>query len=133
MSLLAGLVAVANSVTQSLGLQASVLHYAFVSADGAGKVSYAAAVERTAIVTEKQKLVRTFSGEMAVSNASVVFLDPSAVGEFDKIVLPVNGVLDISTTARDNAQPLIATDAFIDDTNAAILTEIYIGRSADQP
>jgi len=126
-SLLSNLVGLADTLTQNFGLQADVLFYQYVSSDGAGKPVYAAAVARKAIYTRKQKQVRTFSGEMGVSNAQVVFLDPTRVGEFDKIVTPVGGSLDTSTTARDAAQPIIGTDAFYDASNAGILTEIYLG------
>lgn len=127
MSLIGPLVALADSLTRSFGLQADVVYWAYTGSDGAGKPNYAPAVARKAIFTQKVKQVRKFDGEMGVSNAQVVFLDPSAVNPLDKIVTPVAGVLDVSTFARDSAQPIIATDAFHDNTNAAILTEIYLG------
>ena len=77
------------------------------------------------------KQVRTFSGEMAVSNAQVVFLTPTQINEFDKIVVPNGGYIDGSEEARDAAQPIIGTDAFVDASNGPILTEIYLGASGD--
>ncbi len=127
MSLLANLIGVANSLTQSFGLQADVLYYAYTGADGAGKSLYATGVARKAIVNRKMKQIRTFAGEMAVSNAQIVFLDPTVINEFDKIVVPVGGVLDTTDAAREAAQPIIGTDAFTDASNAGILTEIYLG------
>lgn len=127
MSLVAGLVALADSLTQSFGLQADVVYWAYSYSDGAGKRYYAPAAARRAIYTRKMKQVRTFSGEMAVSSAQIVFLDPTTVSEFDKIVTPVGGVIDVSENARDAAQPIIGTDGFHDVSNAAILTEIYLG------
>ncbi len=127
MSLLSELIGVANDLTQQFGLQADVLFYRFTYADGAGKRYYAAAVARTAIYTRKMKQVRTFAGEIAVSNAQIAFIDPTVVGEFDKIVTPVGGVLDASEQARDAAQPIIGTDGFVDGSNGVVLTEIYLG------
>jgi hypothetical protein len=127
MSLLSGLIGLADTLTQSFGLQADVLYYQFLAQDGAGKRSYAPAVARRAIYTRKIKQVRTFSGEISVSSAQVAFLDPTMVGEFDKIVTPANGVLDTSDAARDSAQPIIGTDAFVDGSNGPVLTEIFLG------
>lgn len=127
MSLLSNLVGLANNLTQSFGLQADVLYYQFLAEDGAGKRSYAAAVARKAIFTKKIKQVRKFDGEIGVSNAQIAFLDPTPISEFDLIVTPSNGVLDTSDAARDSAQPIIGTDAFVDGSNGAILTEIFLG------
>jgi len=127
MSLLGNLVALADSLTQNFGLQADVLYYAFLSQDGAGKRSYAPAVARKAIYVRKMKQVRTFSGEMAVSNAQVTFLTPAVINEFDRIVTPVGGTLDGSEEARDSAQPILGTDGFVDASNGVVLTEIYLG------
>lgn len=127
MSLLGNLVSVANSLTQSFGLQADVLYYAYNGQTGSGKAIYATVVARQAIVNRVMKQVRTFSGEMAVSNAQVVFLDPTVINEFDKIVMPVGGVLDASDAAREAAQPILGTAAFTDASNAGILTEIFLG------
>jgi len=116
MSLLGGLVAVANSLTQSLGLQADVTYRRYLHSDGAGKRFYEAGVVRRAIYMRDVKKVMTFSGELAVSNAQVVFLDPTIINEFDEIVLP-SGM----------TQPIIGTSAFVDVSNGPILTEIFLG------
>ena len=127
MTLLGDLIGVANDLTKQFGLQADVLFYRFTYADGAGKRYYDAAVPRTAVYTRKMKQVRTFSGEFGVSNAQIAFIDPTVVGEFDKIVVPVGGVLDTSEAARDAAQPIIGWDGFVDGSNSAVLSEIYLG------
>lgn len=131
MSLLSNLVGLADNLTQSFGLQADVLYYKYLSSDGAGKRSYAPVVARKALYIRRMKQVRTFSGEMAVSNAQVVFLTPTQINEFDKIVVPNGGYIDGSEEARDAAQPIIGTDAFVDASNGPILTEIYLGASGD--
>lgn len=118
MSLLGSMVGLANSLTQNLGLQADVTYYPYVASDGAGKRSYGPAQARKALYTRKMKLVRSLSGEMVMSTAQVVFLDPTTINELDKIVLP-----DGST------QPILTTDAFVDGSNSPILTEIFLGDS----
>jgi hypothetical protein len=126
-TLISDLVGVANDLTQQFGLQANVIYHKFVSADGAGKRYYATGVNRTAVVTRRQRQVRTFSGELGVSTAQVVFIDPTPVSEFDKIVLPNAGTIDTSDDARDAAQPIIGTDGYVDATNSPVVTEIYLG------
>jgi hypothetical protein len=118
MSLLGGFVALADQLTKSFGLQASVRYFQYTGQDGAGKPTYAdaAGTVRQAIVEQKIKQVRTFDGTLGTSTASVTFLDPTVVSEFDKIVF-----MDGRT------QPIIGTSAFQDDTNAGVLTEIFLG------
>lgn len=117
MSLLAGLVAIADGLTKNFGLQATVTYEAYAGpSGGSGKRSYGQPIVRQAIVTKLQKQVTTFSGSLGVSTAQVVFLDPTVVNEFDRITLP-DGTI----------QPIIGTAAFVDDTQAGILTEIFLG------
>lgn len=127
MSLIPSMIALADSLTKSFGLQADVMYWAYKSQDGAGARTYASGVRRTAVYTRKQKQVRTFSGEIGVCNAQLMFLDATAVSEFDRIVTPVGGVLDATTAARDSSQPIIGTDSFVDESNGAVMTEIYLG------
>lgn len=109
-------VAIANNLTADL--QASATHEAYASETGSGRRTYSAPVNRPALVTRKQKLVRSSSGELVMSEASVVFLDPAVViNELDKITLPDG------TTG-----PIINTEGFVDrGTGHPILTEIYLG------
>ena len=119
MSLLAGLVAIADGLTKGFGLQATVTYEAYTGQTGSGKRSYGQPIVRQAIYTRTQKNVTTFSGTLGVSTAQLVFLDPTVVNEFDRITLP-DGTI----------QPIIGTGAFVDDTQAGILTEIYLGSPA---
>lgn len=127
MSFLSNMVALADNLTKGFGLQPDVIYWAYAGADGAGTRSYAAPVARKAIVNHIQKQVRTYSGELVISTSQVVFLDPTVVNPFDKIVLPVGGTVSASTEARDAAQSILGTGAFVDASNAGILTEIYLG------
>lgn len=121
MSLLSNLVGLASSLTVQFGLQADITYRVFVHSDGAGGRHYDSeeGTVRKALYIRKQKYVRTFSGEMAVSGAQVVLLDPQVVNEFDLIKLP-------NTTEW---QSILGTDAFVDASNGPILTEIFLGPS----
>lgn len=127
MSFLGNMIGLADTLTKNFGLQADVVYWPYLSSDGAGKASYGPPTARMALVTRNQKVVRRADGTEAVSQAQVVFIDPTVVGEFDKIVLPVGGVLDATDAARDAAQPILATGAYVDASNGAVLTEIFLG------
>ena len=109
-------VALANSLTADL--QANVTHKAWVSTSGSGVKTYAAPVIRPALVDWKQKQVRTVSGVLTVSRASVTFLDPDViVDEKDVIILPDG------TTG-----PILDMAGFIDRvTGTPYLTEVFLG------
>jgi hypothetical protein len=115
MGLLDNAVSIANNITQSLGMQAIVSHESVLSIDGAGDRVYAAAVFRSAVVVKKQKLVKTTTGEMVMSQAYITFLSPVVIGLYDRITLPDG------TTG-----PILNTEGFVASVNP-ILTEVYLG------
>jgi len=108
-------VAIANSVTGDL--QATVTHRVFVRAGGSGQSIYTN-VSRKALVTRKQRLVRSSSGDMSKSQAEVTFLDPGVVvNELDIIILP-----------DGTSGPIINSAGFVDaQTGHPILTQVYLG------
>lgn len=108
-------VAIANSVTGDL--QATVTHRVFVRAGGAGKSIYTD-VQRKALVTRRQRLVRSSSGDQTMSQAEVVFLDPGVVvNELDLITLP-----------DGTSGSILNTSGFVDSgTGRPILTQVYLG------
>lgn len=118
MGLLANAVAIANRVTNSLGLQATILYEKYQSVDGAGKRMYLAAVGVPAIVTLKQRQVRGTGGQLVMSRATIAILDPTIiVSTFDKITLP-----DGSTG------PILDLEGFVDaSTGHPILSEVLLG------
>ena len=118
MSLISGAVAIANSVANSLKMQSDVYQEVSAGVDRNGKHIYPSKIARKAVVDMKQQQVRTPSGDMALSKASVLFLDPAIVVKFtDRITLP-----DGSTG------PILAIDGFVDgETNAQALSEVYLG------
>jgi len=96
------------------------------TADAYGTKTYSTAVQLRAIVDWKQKQVRTPSGILSVSRASVMFLDIDAlvaatagegISDNDKITLPDG------TTG-----PILDMSGFIDAaTGHPIATEVFIG------
>lgn len=117
-------VATANTVTKPL--QATVTFSRYTGSDEYGTQTYAASVSLKAIVDWKQKQLRTATGILSVSRASVMFLDIAAlvaatggagVSDEDKIVLPDG------TTG-----PILDMRGFIDaGTGHPIATEVYLG------
>jgi len=110
-------VAIANTVTAPL--QALVSHeVSHLSTDGFSTRTYDAPILRPAIVDWKQKHVRTLSGELTVSRASILFLDPSViVDDHDRLTLPDG------TTG-----PVLDMSGYIDPiTGHPVATEIFLG------
>ena len=113
-----GGVAIAKALTADL--QANVSQRSALGpASGSGEVPLGDAVSRPALVTRIQKVVRSVSGQMVMSQAEVVFLDPGViVNELDEIVLPDG------TTG-----PIIFSEGFVDRvTGSPILTQVYLGQ-----
>jgi hypothetical protein len=113
--------AVATAKAATADLQASVTHRSVIgSPSSSGVVPLGPPISRPALVTRIQKLVRSSSGQMVMSHAQVVFLDPAVViNELDEIVLPDG------TTA-----PILSTEGFVDrGTGHPILTEVFLGAS----
>lgn len=82
-------VKLADTLTKSL--QASVVWEHFVRATGSGDETTTKKTIK-AVVVYKQRLIRTMSGELAPSSASVTILDPTVVvSANDHFVLP-NGI-----------------------------------------
>ena len=122
-------VVIADQVTKPLQATVSFRHY--VSSDGYGTRIYSPdealpAAQLKAIVDWKQKQVRTMSGILSVSRASVMFLDIAAlvaatggegVDDLDMIVLPDG------TTG-----PILDMSGFIDaGTGHPVATEVWLG------
>ena len=111
-------IAVAKSLTSDL--QANVSHRSALGpASGSGEVPLGPAVQRPALVTRKQKVVRSTTGQMITSIAEIVFLDPGVVvNELDEIVLPDG------TTG-----PIVWSEGFVDrGAGSPMLTQVYLGQ-----
>lgn len=117
-------VKVANGVTKPL--QPTVTFRRLIGIDGEGTRTYASNVSLRAIVDWKQKGLRTPTGELSVSRASVAFLDVAAlmaatdgkgVDDGDIIILPDG------TTG-----PILDLSGFIDaGTGMPVMTEVWLG------
>ena len=122
-------VKIADTVTKPL--QATVQFRHYVSSDGEGTRTYVPpvgqpALELVAIVDWKQKHLRTATGELSVSRASIMFLDVAAlaaatnnegVDDNDIIILPDG------TTG-----PILDMSGFIDAiTGQPVATEVWLG------
>lgn len=109
-------VAIANKLTADV--QADVMHESFLGQTVKGDRQYSAPVSRPAIVQMKQKSVLTASGELTMSNAQIVILDPTVViTDDDRFTLP-----------DGTTQPIIRRAGFVDrGTGLPILTEIFLG------
>jgi hypothetical protein len=115
MGLLDSAVAIADKITQSLGLQTVVSHQTITVFEGNGNRIPGAVVSCPAIVVKKQQLVKTANGEMVMSQAYVTFLSPIVIGLYDIITLPDG------TTG-----PILNTEGFVAAVNP-ILTEVWLG------
>lgn len=69
-------IATAHALTAEL--QATVSHRAWTGQDETGKATYAAAVSRTAIVEQRQRLLRRADGTEIMTAAMLTFLTPIA-------------------------------------------------------
>lgn len=117
-------VAVANNVTKSL--QPLVTYERSLGDNGFGTNNYAAPVQLHAIVDWKQKHLRTQSGELTVSRASVQFLD------IQEVVAATGGVGidddDKITLPDGTTGPIIDMSGFIDaGTGHPFATEVFLG------
>lgn len=119
-------VAIADRVTKPLQADVSYERYVTSVNDGFGTATYASAQLLKAIVDWKQRQVRTQSGVLSVSRASITFLDITAlmlatagqgIDDHDKITLPDG------TTG-----PILDMAGFIDaGTGIPVATEVFIG------
>lgn len=109
-------VALANKMTEDI--QAKVIHRAYLSSTGSGKKLYSPDVSRPAIVDWEQRQIRTLSGNLSVSRATVTFLDPSVVVDDNDIIILPDG-----TTG-----PILDMSGFIDSgTGHPYLTKVFLG------
>jgi hypothetical protein len=116
-------VALANDLTMDLqtendGKSGIVTRIPFLSVDGSGNKTYGPPQKLPAIVDWKQRQLRTTTGELSVSRASVMFLDPKVVVDDDDIIILPDG-----TTG-----PILDESGFIDGgTSNPFFTEIWLG------
>ena len=117
-------VRIADQVTKPL--QASVSFARYLSTDAYGTKTYAAPRTLKAIVDWKQRQVRTSTGVLSVSRASVIFLDIVAL----VAATGGDGVddNDVITLPDGTTGPILDMSGFIDaGTTHPLATEVYLG------
>lgn len=118
MTLLSKAVAIADKVTLALGMQAKVTHKLFTGDGGVGDAAYTSKT-RTAVVEQKLRQVRSFSGELVTSTATVTFVHPTPMGveggAHDKIILP-----------DGSGGPVVGTGGPV-DASGQLIVEAYLG------
>ena len=118
-------VKIADAITKPL--QPEVSFERCTGSDGFGTLAYAEGiVPLRAIVEEKQKNVRTSSGELTISSVTVTLLD------VDALVAATVGagvqVQDRITLPDGRTGPILNTGGFVDaGTGRPIATEVYLG------
>lgn len=118
-------VAIAASTTKSL--QVEIQHWPWIGADVTNMPLFGTPIARSALVEQKQKLLRASTGENVLATTKVTLLDPvkadgatgrrEPVDPRDKIVLP------------DGTEgPIVAVEGLVDPgTNLPYLLEVYLG------
>lgn len=117
-------VATVNKVTKSL--QAKVSYERYVTEDLYGTSQYAPAVLLDAIVDWKQKQVRTQSGVLSVSRASITLIDIAQLA----VATSDQGIddNDLFTLPDGTTGPILDMSGFIDaGTGIPLATEVYLG------
>lgn len=118
-------VAIANKVTKSLKLQATVIYEREIGTDGYGTRTYGSAVPLRAIVDFTSKQVRTQDGVLTVTRATITLLDRPAivaatngdgVGNNDRFTLP-----------DGDTGPILDIGGFVQEGGALIPTTVMIG------
>ena len=107
-------------------LEATVMFKRFNTVDGFGSKLYYGTVNLKAVVEWKQQQLRTMSGELTVSRASILFLDIAALVK----ATGGEGVddNDIITLPDGTTGPILDMTGFIDaGTGHPIATEVFLG------
>ncbi len=133
LSLLTDVLNVADSVTASLKLQNTVTFERYLGSDEYGTVTFGAPTILAAIVEYKQRSVKTSTGELTISPATVTFLNLAALLAATPAV--VNGgaageifTQDKITLPNGNSQPILNLGGFVDGgTGRLIPAEVYLG------
>ena len=118
-------IAVADKITQPL--QATVEHTAWVSADSYGSSVYAAAVERKALIDQRQQRRRTTSGEVISVASRLTFLKPIEEHGADGRTEPIDR-RDVFTLPDGTTGPVVDVEGFTDaETGHPLVTDVWLG------
>lgn len=117
LDILRGGVKIVNTVTKPL--QASVKWQSYKSTDEYGTITRNPPRIIPVLVDWKQQQVRTSSGELTVSRASLIILDPTLIiNDHDLFTLP----------DQKNPSPVLTLSGFTDaGTTHPLATQVYLG------
>jgi len=117
-------VKLADKLTDSL--QSTVTYERHTGDDGYGTDIFAAPVTLKAVVDWKQKHLRTSTGELSVSRASVMFIDIAELNAATGGAGLNDG--DRITLADGTTGPILDMSGFIDaGTGHPVATEVFLG------
>lgn len=123
-SVIRNAVAVADKVTQDLQALVTLRHV--ISSNSSGDITWGDPVSLHALVDWKQKHLRTQSGELTVSRASVLFVDVTEL-----LAATNNDGIDdndIITLPDGTTGPILDMSGFIDaGTGRPFATEVFLG------
>lgn len=118
-------VALADSLTGSL--QGTCVHEAWTGQDISGAKTYAAPVNRQALVERKQRRMISSTGQEILSVAKIDFLRPIAPNGAAGRVEPVDS-RDRITLPDGTTGPIVNVEALLDpDTDRGYFTTVYLG------
>lgn len=133
MSILTDALKVVDGVTKSLKLQATVTFERYMSSTGYGAEVYGGAATLSAILEYKQRSVRTSTGELAQSTATLTIVDlPALIA----VTPAVTGggkagwvfTKDRITLPNGTKQPILNVGGFVDGGSGQLIpTEVYLG------
>lgn len=113
-----------DKVTKSL--QPTVTHKAWKSADVYGSPVYASAKSYQAIVDQKQELRKTSSGQLVLTKASVMFIQPIPPDGAAGRVEPIDP-RDIITLSDGTTGKIVDVQGFVDKkTTHPYFSEVYL-------
>ncbi len=133
MSILTNALKVIDGVTKSLALQATITFERYQSSAGDGAETYGSPVTLYSVVEFKQRSVRTSSGELAQSTATLTIVDlPALVAATPAITGGGKAgwifTKDRITLPNGAKQPILNVGGFVDGGGGQLIpTEVYLG------
>lgn len=133
MSLLTDVLKTLDSVTKGLDLQTSFTFRRLTSATGYGVESYGSPTTLTGVLEFKQRSVRTSSGEMAQSTATLTLVDLPAIIAATPAVTGGGKAgwvftKDEITLPNGTKPPILNVGGFVDGGGGNLIpTEVYLG------
>jgi len=125
LNVLRSAVKVADTITKSVQATVTFRHCTDANTAGRGVPSYDAPVPLLAIIDKKQKMVRTPSGQIIASTATLTFLDVAAVAAVTGGVgIKVN---DKITLDDGSSPPILNVGGFVDaGTDQPLATTVWL-------